>query len=183
MKISLAKIPHYAKLSPANSITRPLPRLINFKFACSLTTNITSHSMKNSALHSLLGSDKRWLYYKFSPPRIFLFKRFGECTFWSERVKTWAALTLHFHSSAWGSVALSVHCFAGVSSFIADCYHRNNQRGIIVIELGSGWQFRIVLCPRNSGDWIGAHIAVQFETFTIEYSDTLEWWNRRQSWN
>ena len=33
-----------------------LPRVINFKFSCSLTSNITSHSMKNMAFHSLL----RW---------------------------------------------------------------------------------------------------------------------------
>ena len=42
-------------------------------FPCSLTRNITSHSMKNLAFHSF--SDKRWLYYRFSLPHL--------CVFWS----------------------------------------------------------------------------------------------------
>ena len=40
----------------SRSLTLSLPRVINIKFPCSLTRNITSHSMENLAFHSLL----RW---------------------------------------------------------------------------------------------------------------------------
>ena len=52
-------------------------------FSCSLTSNITSHSMKNLAFHSLLRlkddscTSSHYLTYTF------LFKRMGECTFWA----------------------------------------------------------------------------------------------------
>ena len=50
-------------------------------FSCSLTRNITSHSMKH-----LPYSDEWWLYYQFSLPHLqytCLFRRLGECTFWT----------------------------------------------------------------------------------------------------
>ena len=47
------------------------------KCPCSLTRNITSHSMKNLAFHHLL----RWKMIILPIPTTFLFKRLGECTF------------------------------------------------------------------------------------------------------
>ena len=50
------------------------------KFPCSLTRNITSHTMlDNLAFHSLL---RRILYHQLSSTYTFLCKRLGECTFW-----------------------------------------------------------------------------------------------------
>ena len=54
------------------------------KFPCSLTRNITSHSIKNLAFHSLL----RWkmidtLHCLTTSAYTFLFKRSGRCTFWA----------------------------------------------------------------------------------------------------
>ena len=50
---------------------------------CTLTKNITSHSMENLAFHSLL----RWkmIILPILPTSLthFLFKRLGECTFWA----------------------------------------------------------------------------------------------------
>ena len=52
-------------------------------FSCSLTSHITSHSMKNLAFHSLLRlkddscTSSHYLTYTF------LLKRLGECTFWA----------------------------------------------------------------------------------------------------
>ena len=45
-----------SKLVHFDRSTLLLPRVINFKFACSLIRNITSHGKKNLACHSLL----RW---------------------------------------------------------------------------------------------------------------------------
>ena len=49
-----------------------LPRVVNFKFPCSLTRNITSHSVKNLAFHSLR-SHERWLSYQFSLSYLYIF--------------------------------------------------------------------------------------------------------------
>ena len=65
-------------------LTRSLLRVISFNFSCSLTRNITSHSMENLAFHSLL----RWkmIILPILPISLihFLDKRLGECTFWSQ---------------------------------------------------------------------------------------------------
>ena len=52
-------------------------------FSCSLTSNITWHSMENRAPHSLL----RWKMFLLPNSHYltytFIFKRLGECTFWT----------------------------------------------------------------------------------------------------
>ena len=55
------------------SLTLSLPRVINFKFPCSLPRNITSYSMKNCLLRLGLILTTSLIH--------FLFKRLGECTF------------------------------------------------------------------------------------------------------
>ena len=63
--------------------TLPLPRVIDLKFSCSLTSNITQHSMKNLAFHSFL----RWKMIVLpilTTSCIHLsLRRLGECTFWT----------------------------------------------------------------------------------------------------
>ena len=59
-------------------------------FSCSLTNNSTSHSMENLAFHNSLRWKMIALPILTTSLIHFLFKRFGECTFWelgSERVK------------------------------------------------------------------------------------------------
>ena len=62
-------------------------RVINFKLVCSLTRNITSHSMKNLAFHSLLRWNMAWFttnshYLAYT----FIFKMY----FWTREWKSWA---------------------------------------------------------------------------------------------
>ena len=59
-------------------------------FSCSLTNNSTSHSMENLPFHNSLRWKMIALPILTTSLIHFLFKRFGECTFWelgSERVK------------------------------------------------------------------------------------------------
>ena len=63
--------------------TFSLPRVINVRFPCSLSSNSTSHSMKNLAFHSLLGWKIIILPNSHCITYTFLYKRLGECTFWS----------------------------------------------------------------------------------------------------
>ena len=65
------------------SLTLSLPRVINFKFPCSLTRNITSHSMKNLAFHSLLRWEMIILPILTTSFIHFSLGRLGECTFWT----------------------------------------------------------------------------------------------------
>ena len=65
------------------SLTLPLPRVSNFKFPCSLTRNITSHSMKNLAFHSLLRWKMIILPILTTSFIHFSLGRLGECTFWT----------------------------------------------------------------------------------------------------
>ena len=59
------------------------------RFSCSLTGNITSHSVKNLAFHHFL-TDERWLYHKFYT---FLFRKVGRMFFLNLGVK---GLTVQF---------------------------------------------------------------------------------------
>ena len=52
------------------------------KFPCSLTRNMTSHSMENLTFHSLLRWKMIIIQILATPLMHFLFKRLGECTFW-----------------------------------------------------------------------------------------------------
>ena len=56
---------------------RSLPRVINVKFPCSLTRNITSHRMESLAFHSLLRWKMIILYYQFSLTHLYLFSLNG----------------------------------------------------------------------------------------------------------
>ena len=53
------------RATPLSCLTLSLPRVVNFKFPCSLTRNITSHCMKNLAFHSSAVRKGRRLYYLF----------------------------------------------------------------------------------------------------------------------
>ena len=57
--------------------------VMNLNFACSLTTNITSHSMENLAFHSFTQTKDNNTTNSHYLPCTFLFKRLGECTFWT----------------------------------------------------------------------------------------------------
>ena len=64
-----------------------LPRVIYFKFSCSRTRNVTSHSMENLAFHSLLRWKMIIIPNSHYVTYTFLFKRLGECTFYNSGVK------------------------------------------------------------------------------------------------
>ena len=55
----------------------------NSNFSCSLTGNITSHSMKNLPFHSLLRLKDEYCTYSHFITYTFLLKMLGECTFWA----------------------------------------------------------------------------------------------------
>ena len=76
-------------------------------FPCSLTKNITSHSMKNLAFHRLL----RWkMIIPQTPTYIFLFKRLGERTFrpWEVEGLIMPTALLKTESRLWKGVVVVV---------------------------------------------------------------------------
>ena len=70
-------------------------------FACGLTRNITSHSMKNLASHSILRWEMIILPILTTSLTHFLFERLGECAFWNWEWKVTARV--------WNTSRFGVH--------------------------------------------------------------------------
>ena len=79
-------------------------------FSCSLTSHITSHSMKNLAFHSLLRLKDDSCPSSHDLTYTFLLKRLGECTFWAWDWKGYRH-TLQTHAF-WLSSCVSRSTFA-----------------------------------------------------------------------
>ena len=88
--------PHIAWQAKCNMINRCFffyfQDWSNSNFPCNLTRNITSHSMKNLAFHSLLRWKMITLPILTNITYTFLLERLGECTFWAWE---WKGLFLH----------------------------------------------------------------------------------------